>query len=566
MEAKEELNKKEHPDDDVLEKVLHHVGSMGRYQRWLFAAMLPFGVIFAFVYFVQMFVAATPQRHWCKVPELQHLDMEIRRNLSVPPSRAGEEFEWDRCRTYEANWSHVLLTMQPPDRGTPTVPCQNGWEFELSDIPYQTVVSERGWVCDSASAGPTAQAIFFVGSFVGGLLFGWLADNFGRVPALVGTNLIGFVGGIASIFTSGLWDFALARFLVGMSYDSCFMMMYILVLEYVGPQHRTWVANMSIALFFGSGCLVLPWLAVWLADWRTLLVVTSLPMLCALLVPFLVPESARWLSSRGRITQAVEVVRRFERVNGTKVPQDVIDEFIVSSRQTRQTNESLLAVFRSPPLRNAMIFMVIVYMSCAIIFDGLVRMSEGLGLDFFITFTLTSATEIPSVTLLALVLDRWGRRMLTCGPMLTAGILTLTAAFVPRGIPQVTLAIMARFCINMSYNAAIQWSTELLPTAVRASGSSLIHVSGYVATIMSPYVVYSQLIWSSLPLVILGATSFAAAACGALLPETRGRRMPQSVADGERLVRDFSLCGYKKPAKEDTEMWQKNGNDKSLIT
>lgn len=60
----------------------------------------------------------------------------------MPPSRAGEEFEWDRCRTYEANWSHVLLTMQPPDRGTPTVPCQNGWEFELSDIPYQTVVSE----------------------------------------------------------------------------------------------------------------------------------------------------------------------------------------------------------------------------------------------------------------------------------------------------------------------------------------------------------------------------------------------------------------------------------------
>ncbi|XP_060810346.1 solute carrier family 22 member 3-like isoform X2 [Amyelois transitella] len=566
MEAKEELNKKDHQDDDVLETVLQHVGEMGRYQKWLFLAMLPFGVIFAFVYFVQMFIAATPQRHWCRVPELQHLDVVTRRNLSVPPSRAGDPFEWERCKTFDANWSQVLLTMQPPDPGTPSTPCLNGWEFELGDIPYQTVVSERGWVCEFASAGPTAQAIFFVGSFVGGLLFGWLADNFGRVPALVGTNLVGFVGGIASVFTTGLWDFALARFLVGMSYDSCFMMMYILVLEYVGPRHRTWVANMSIALFFGSGCLVLPWLAVWIADWRNLLIVTSAPMLCAIAVPFLVPESARWLSSRGRINQAVEVVRRFERVNGTKVPQDVIDEFVVASRQTRETNESLLSVFRSPPLRNAMIFMVMVYMSCALIFDGLVRMSEGLGLDFFITFTLTSATEIPSVTLLAMLLDRWGRRMLTCGPMLTAGILTLIAAFVPKGIPQVTLAIMARFCINMSYNAAIQWSTELLPTGVRASGSSLVHVSGYVATVMSPYIVYSQLIWSSLPLLILGVTAFVAAVFGMLLPETKGRPMPQTIDDGERLVRQYSLCGYKNPDKEETEMWQKNGNDKALIT
>ncbi|KAL4707149.1 hypothetical protein ACJJTC_018884 [Scirpophaga incertulas] len=87
----------------------------------------------------------------------------------------------------------------------------------------------RGWVCENAGFGPLAQAMFFAGSFVGGIFFGWLADTFGRVPALVGTNLLGCVGGVASIYTSGLWDFAFCRFIVGMSYDSCFMMMYILV-------------------------------------------------------------------------------------------------------------------------------------------------------------------------------------------------------------------------------------------------------------------------------------------------------------------------------------------------
>lgn len=53
------------------------------------------------------------------------------------------------------------------------------------------------------------------------------------------------------------------------------------------------------------------------------------------------------------------------------------------------------------------LLMVVSYISIAIVFDGLVRMSENLGLDFFVTFTLAAATEIPSLVLLTFVLDRY---------------------------------------------------------------------------------------------------------------------------------------------------------------
>ncbi|CAK1541327.1 unnamed protein product [Leptosia nina] len=539
MEASEELNKKPKNDEsDALESVIMHVGQMGLYQKLLFAMMAPFGVFFAFVYFIQMFIAATPQSHWCRVPELEHLDMELRRNLTAP--RNGDE--WEKCLMYNANWTQVLIDMVVPANAS-LVACQNGWEFELGDIPYHTVISERGWVCENAGFVPFAQAAFFAGSTIGGIVFGWVADFYGRVPALVGTNLIAFGGSVATIYTKGVWDFALARFVVGMSYDTIFMAIYILALEYVGPKHRTWVANISIALFFGGGCLALPWIALAIGDWKKLLWYTSLPYLIVVVVPFVVPESARWLASRGRVNQAVKVLKRFEKVNGTKIPQDVLDEFIVSASQTRQSDESIKSVFKSGPLRKMMFFMIIAYMACAMLFDGLVRMSEGLGLDFFITFTLTSATEIPSVTLLALVLDRWGRRNLVCGPLVTAGTLCLIAAFVPKGIPQVSLAIMARFLINMAYNAAMQWCTELLPTAVRASGSSLIHVTGYIATVVSPFIVFSERVWRSLPLLILSAVAITAAGFGLMLPETKGRPMPQTIQDGEKIVRSYTLCG-----------------------
>lgn len=50
--------------------------------------------------------------------------------------------EWDRCLMYDANWTQVLLQNFSLHPDTPTVPCRNGWEFELGDIPYETVVSE----------------------------------------------------------------------------------------------------------------------------------------------------------------------------------------------------------------------------------------------------------------------------------------------------------------------------------------------------------------------------------------------------------------------------------------
>ncbi|XP_026726510.1 solute carrier family 22 member 3-like isoform X2 [Trichoplusia ni] len=549
-----------HSESDELEDVLRHVGEFGRYQKILFLLLMPFGFFFAFVYFVQMFITLTPATHFCAVPELAHLDLELRRNLTAPLLKTGG---YDKCRTFVTNWTQVLETLTPPSPETETVPCRDGWVYDYTDIRYSSVVTERDWVCENAGNVPLAQAIFFVGAIVGGLFFGWLADEYGRVPALIGSNLVGGIGGIMTIYTNHFIDFAICRFLVGMAFDNGFMMAYILVLEYVSPRHRTLVANLSIALYFGAGCLSLPWLAVWIGDWRMLLWVTSGPMLISLVAGYLMPESARWYASRGRVNSAVSVLRKFERVNGTKIPDDVMDEFIMSVNKSKTSGESLLVLAKSAPLRVTMLLMFFVYMSCSVIFDGLVRMSDAFGLDFFIAFTMTSATEMPSVVLLAFLLDRLGRRSMTAGPMFIAGVLILVAMFVPKGIPQALLAVFSRFCINMAYNAVIQWATELLPTGVRASGSAALHISGYVSALLSPYIVFSERLWTLLPLLIIGVTSLVACGASLVLPETKGRPMPQTMADGEAIVRGQMLCGKRKDIEE--PQW-KNEKEKALIT
>lgn len=83
-------------------------------------------------------------------------------------------------------------------------------------------------MCDQSALPSIAQAVFFIGAIVGGLIFGWLADRYGRIPALLGTNLVSFVGGVSTAAVGNFWTFCLCRFLVGMGFDNCFTMMYIL--------------------------------------------------------------------------------------------------------------------------------------------------------------------------------------------------------------------------------------------------------------------------------------------------------------------------------------------------
>ncbi|XP_041973942.1 carcinine transporter-like [Aricia agestis] len=516
---------------DALESVITHVGEIGRYQKLLFFCMAPFGMFWSFLYFGQMFITVTPQEHWCKVPDLADLTPELRRTLSIPIVNG----EYDHCSVYDANWTEVLETLQPPT-GAPVVGCQHGWEFLFDDIPYSTIVNEREWVCDNAYYVPWAQSINFAGAIAGGILCGVIADTYGRIPALVVANLLGFIGGVATIFTTGFWDFSICRFIAGMACDSAFLMIYILVMEYVGTKYRTWVANLSISLFFGSGCLIQPWIALWVSDWRNFMLVTSVPMLIVLVTPFIVPESARWLASKGRVEKVVKIFKRFEKINNTKIPQAVMDEFVMVAKSFKEKEESVIVLFKNPSIRVILMYLVGSFMGVAVVFDGLIRVSENLGLDFFVTFTVTSATEIPSIAILVVLLDRFGRRWLVTCPMLVAGVLSVVAAFVPRGVMAVSLATAARFFNNMSYGAVIQWTPELMPTAVRASGASLIHMSAFAALMISPFIVYSDRAWDGLSLVIVGGIAVASGLMALLLPETRGRRMPQTMEEGEELA------------------------------
>ncbi|KAH8364750.1 hypothetical protein KR084_011176 [Drosophila pseudotakahashii] len=540
------------PPSMDFDDILPLIGEFGRYQKLLFICMIPFSFFVAFVYFSQIFLTLIPEQHWCHVPELDALDVEARLALSIPMTKG----EYNNCYMYDVNYTEILAQGKVmADPKWPRVKCRHGWSYNFTEIPYSTVATEQNWVCDDAALPTYAQSIFFLGAIVGGLLFGWVADRFGRIPALIGTNMMGLLAGVGTAFVSNFWQFAAMRFFVGFAFDNCFTMMYILVLEYVGPKYRTFVANMSIAIFFTGAACLLPWIAYFLADWKLLAIVTSAPLALAIFTPFVVPESARWLVSQGKVDKAVGILKKLEKGNGRQVPAQTYQIFADSCKRMREQeaqngNYSVLDLFKSPRLRRTTLLLIVIWMAISLVFDGHVRNVGSLGLDIFFTFTLACFTELPADTLLTVILDRFGRRWLACSSMVLSGVFSLLATVVPVGIYSAALAIMGRFFVNISYNIGLQWAAEVLPTVVRAQAVAFIHIMGYVASIIAPFVVYLANISQALPLIILGILGIIGGLLALLLPETLNHVLPQTLSDGEEFGRGQSIWDFPCLAKQ----------------
>lgn len=296
---------------------------------------------------------------------------------------------------------------------------------------------------------------------------------------------------------------------------------------------------MSIALFFTFGMCTMPLIALWVNDWKLLAIVTSLPMLTAILVPWIIPESARWLVAKGKTERAIVILKKFEQINKKQIDPQMYKDFSDTCKQVQEEENSfkkysILDLFKTRRLRKITILLIVMYMSISLLFDGYVRNIESMGLSPFLGFSLGAATELPASSLVTLVLDRWGRRWLGFGTMFLSGMCSIIASFIPTGIATAIVIILGRFFVNFSFNIGMQYAAELLPTVVRGQGVSFIHITGYIATILSPIIIHLGVISPMLPLILLGLCGIIGGSLILFLPETLGEQLPQSLDDGEQ--------------------------------
>lgn len=548
MTAEKDVNFIENQQNKATKKVeyddlLSLAGELGLYQWVLFLSTYPYFAFGVFVYFSQIFMTEVSPNHWCWIPELENMTDIQRRDLGIPKDE-NSRFGYSQCEMYAVNWTEVLATGQKHDHAWSTVPCKHGWEFNKSEIPYPTIGMDHEWVCQKNSYQATAQSIFFVGSIFGGIITGWIGDHYGRIPAITTSCLLGCIGGLVSTFARNFYEFTLARFVMGMSYDSCMIMAYLIILEYIGPKYRTVLANMTVAIFYALTVTAFPWIALVCGHWKTISLVTSLPLGLAVLTKFILPESPRWLISKGRVDEAIEKLLVIGRINKKEVSNKIILQFESTITNFKEEeNLSFLEIFRRPLLRKMYILICLEFMCCVIIFEGLVRSIGQLDFSFFVSFSLISFTELPSVLIVAFTMDYIGRRWLCIFFMGISCVFCVLIALTS-GVHTVICAVIARFAVNIGHSAATQWAPEILPTSVRGSGVSIVHICGYVASFLTPYIVYLNVYISWLPLAVIAAIAGLGMLVAFDLPETAMRGMPHTFEEAEKLTNNQILWTF----------------------
>ena len=142
--------------------------------------------------------------------------------------------------------------------------------------------------------------VFLVGGTVGGILFGWLGDRWGRKPAMVLTILFYSIFTGLTYFADSLWQIGVLRFLVAMGVGGEWAVAAALVAEVV-PSH----ARAHMSGLFHSTSIIGTWLAAWTglavgANWRVAFLVGVAPALLVLWVRARVKEPESWRAAKAR--------------------------------------------------------------------------------------------------------------------------------------------------------------------------------------------------------------------------------------------------------------------------
>lgn len=423
-----------------------------------------------------------------------------------------------------------------------------GWALDALDVGLLSFVLAQlavTWSSDAAALAWVASA-GFAGMAIGAAVGGGLADRFGRKQVFALTLL---VFGVATGLSALAWSVGVLlvlRVVVGLGLGAELPVASTLVSEFSPRRIRGRVVVWLEAFWaLGTvGAALVGFLVVPTSDdgWRWALAVGALPALYAVVVRLGMPESVRFLESRGRHAEAEATVRLFEESAGVAAPAASAgpDEPRAVAAGTgagagRGSGRSLL----SAELRGRTIAAWVVWAATNFSYYGafvwlptlLVQAGFPLVKSFEYTLLITLA-QLPGYAVSAWLVERWGRRptlaTFLAGSAVAAGAFGLGA--VSGSVVQIVVSGMALSFANLgAWGALYAVTPELYPTALRATGAGRAAGVGRLGSIVAPLSVPPLLaLGGPVVLFVVFGAVFAVGAVAALcLPELRGRELAE---------------------------------------
>jgi len=378
------------------------------------------------------------------------------------------------------------------------------------------------------------------GTVVGSVLWGWLADLYGRRASIL-LSAVMFVGtAICGAMPSLWWNVGMC-FLMGAAAGGMLPVTYALLAETMPSRHRGWVLVLVGGLGAVGGYLAASGFAAWLEpilSWRILWFLNLPTGLLLIFLNAFIPESPKFLLALGRIAEMRQTLAGFGCIvstDGAAAPASA-EPAAAPREPALRTLPGLLgptwALSIAAIAWGLINFGLLLWMPAHLVAKGYsMRLSSEL-------LAASALIALPTVFAAAFLYSRWSSKGALLGTIVLtaaglAGVVHLELAAPGSANPVWPIALLI-VGINGIIAMLLPYAAESYPLAVRG------RATGWVAACTKGGGLFAQLLslLGLVPSLLVAALAILVPVLGALLlvawfcSETRGRDLRELEVDG----------------------------------
>jgi len=534
--------------------LVHQTGECGTFQRRLLALVIFICIISGYNTSLSIFLLTIPA-HRCALDNVLNDTYDVQDdhhaaliNRSIPL----DDGSWSKCSILREDANQQLVE-QDCDR----------WVYDHGYFD-RSVIEELNIVCDKKPWRAHGNMAMMIGKLASSVVQGFCSDAFGRRKTLLGFIVIMVGSTFAQAFIFNLASLIAFRFMAGLATTSTYLNALVIALEFVGPSYRQ-TASVLVAQGWVIGGFVLVGVAYVLRDFQDLGLALGAPTVLLLAYYWLMPESPRWLISKGRTDEAKLVLSKMAATNGKAFPerlfQEVVEEVKEEEREKEslaksgeRSSETLLTMFSHKRLAARLIVILWNWVANSLTFYGILLNVQNLHGSIYLNFLFACFVDFGGNLLSYFLVDRLGRKLTYCGFLLLAVTACLAAIFpslyADKEVADTSLLILSlvgRFGISTAFNILYLYSAEMFPTTVRNSAMGMSSMTSRFGSVAAPYIADLGILIggdleSALPLVVFGGAGLVAFLTTLTLPETNGQKLPNTIME--------EISSFKKSDKE----------------
>jgi sugar porter (SP) family MFS transporter len=404
----------------------------------------------------------------------------------------------------------------------------------------------------TASGEGLVTSTLLIGAAIGAAVCGKLNDTLGRKKTLTVLAVLFFIGTLGGVFAPNLGVMIPARVILGFAVGGASVTVPVYLAELAPTERRGGLAGRNELAIVVGQLLAFAINAVigtvWGEHpgvWRYMLAVAAIPAVCLFVGMLRMPESPRWLISKGRHDEALAVLRQVRSEERARAEMEEVEFLAEEEEESHMGGIGDLAI---PWVRRLFIagIGVAILQQCtginSIMYYGTQVLTQaGFSSSGALIANVANGVlaVVGSAVCLFVLMDRVPRRKLIiggfCATTICHALIVLSAFLLPAGLTRAFVILLFMvlfvFCMQTALNVPV-WVviSEMFPLRLRGMGMGVcvlcLWVANAIIAFLFPIVVQAIGIQGAfLCFVVLGL--IAIAFLKVFLPETKDRSLEE---------------------------------------